>query len=397
MPIKYGGGDGYPNFSVDIDERNLPSRREALTQISKPVTGVHRRAKLIPPDTIAQALSNEPFEDYPRLVYASERIREEGGGAKDRFDNSSRQAMEGFLRRTFNSLTFIPNISFDIWNVSEQKERKAMDEAIESYHAASMRGQVRPLEDSYIGLQALRKVFRNASRENGFSIETIVSSRYLPELLVAAPVWFVEPRIVDRSKQEGSNSPIVRYFCDLGPSDRFAYLFQIYNHVPCFFEELKGNEIMPLPIAQVVAQVRGLFDYLVIATPYHDLGSREWRDERWIRNIDPFLFGFLKQVPEFMFFIGRWSGAGLFPLICDMIGDTIEHIRKNRNLLVNFRSPIWYREDNDGLWGRTRGPRLRPSEEYIVGSDHTLVAFANKVLQQFGKGNLFSWLRGERR
>lgn len=61
---------------------------------------------------------------------------------------------------------------------------------------------------------------------------------------------------------------------------------------------------MPLPIVELVGKVKDFFDYLVIATPYHDLASEQWRDTSWKRSIDPFLFGFLKQRPELMFFSG---------------------------------------------------------------------------------------------
>lgn len=65
---------------------------------------------------------------------------------------------------------------------------------------------------------------------------------------------------------------------------------------------------MPLPIVELIRQVRNLFDYLVIATPYHDIASKEWGEMRWVRNVDPLRFGFLRQVPELMFFLERWSG-----------------------------------------------------------------------------------------
>jgi hypothetical protein len=68
MLVEYKGGSGGHSFDVDIDEADLPSRGEAVGELSKPVTGIHARAKRIPPEMTAQALDNEPFEDYPRAV-----------------------------------------------------------------------------------------------------------------------------------------------------------------------------------------------------------------------------------------------------------------------------------------------------------------------------------------
>ena len=70
--IKYGEG-GAHEFGLEIDVSDLPPGGEILEQMSRPVTGVHRLAKRFPPEAIARALRNEPFEDYPRAVYGSKR------------------------------------------------------------------------------------------------------------------------------------------------------------------------------------------------------------------------------------------------------------------------------------------------------------------------------------
>jgi hypothetical protein len=186
---------------------------------------------------------------------------------------------------------------------------------------------------------------------------------------------------------------------------------------------------MPVPIMELVEKVKNFSDYLVIATPYHDMASQERRNwkrisaqgvgERWIRNIDPFLFGFLRQIPDMMFFLGRWSGTGMFPLIGDMIADTIQHMKNNKELLVNIRRDArWYREDDKNIdeWREFARvvpcPLLKPIKEYKprMGwfmpsnqeklerwkrENHTLVRFSNNIIKQFQRGRLFSWLRGE--
>lgn len=331
------------------------------------------------------------------------------------------------MRRTFHSLTFIPEITFGIENISEDSEQNALKATgVKFEFEGQMRAQVRSLSEAYDGFRALRMVFGNVVERDFFNIETVVPSRFLPELLMAAPVWFVRSK-----RQDGAvGDQDVHYFCDLVDSDRFAYLFQMYNYKLRSFDEFQGRDIMPLPILQVVGKVKTLFDFLVIATPYHDLASEAWRrwdntyaragGTSWTRNIDPFLFGFLRQIPEFIFFLGRWSWTGMFPLVGDMIADTIDHIEGNKELLINIRrSTHWYKEDDKNIdeWREfTRMvpcPGLRPISEYKPrmgwfmpkwekgrdkwkSENHTLVKFSDDVLKQFKRGTLFSWLRSEK-
>lgn len=129
---------------------------------------------------------------------------------------------------------------------------------------------------------------------------------------------------------------------------------------------------MPLPLVKLVGQVKGLFDYLVIATPYHDLAASEWGDARWTRQIDPFLLGVLKQVLELMFCLGRWSGTGLFPLIGPRLRSLSDYCAPKKAM-----------------------PRSPCDREHWKRANHTLIRFTDRLLQRFEEGRLFSWLRGE--
>lgn len=64
----------------------------------------------------------------------------------------------------------------------------------------------------------------------------------------------------------------------------------------------------------------------------------------------------------------------------------------------------WYKTDTGySVEDAVIGPRLRPLADYkspkaaIPRSrrEHTLVRFADRLLQRFEEGRLFSWLRGE--
>jgi len=139
---------------------------------------------------------------------------------------------------------------------------------------------------------------------------------------------------------------------------------------------------MPPSILKILTDAREKFDYLVIATPYHDVASREWADAKWLRNLDPFLFGFLKDQPEFMCLLGRWSQTGLFPLMGEMIADTMNHIRINKERLKNFSNSYWYHGDA----GSCLSSNL---------SVHPLIKFADELLLAYERNLLFPFLRGE--
>jgi hypothetical protein len=408
--VKYLGGKGGTGFGLSAIA-DVPCRTDALRMLSKPAGTGHPLAKRVPADALLQVERNRPFEDYPRAVYSWKRVFEGEGEDCEDISESYWQAVENFLRRTFHSLTFIPEISFDVRRIAEKTERKAFNAAIARYRAAQMSGQAALLKELYDGLCALRIVLKDAEQSN--LLETVFPVRYLPELLLASPVWFINYKgrwdVEDHEFELG----VIRYFCDLGVTDQFAYLFQIYNTRVRYFDEFSGRDIMPLYIVELIRQVRNLFDYLVIATPYHDIASREWGDMRWVRNVDPFLLGFVRQVPELVFFLGRWSGRALFPRVGDMIADTIDHLEKSKALLANLNegSTRWYKtETRVDFESVAIGPRLRPIESYSVPKgtrprtaldqerwrkgNHSLVRFASAVAGKFEEGDLFSWLRG---
>jgi hypothetical protein len=51
--------DSREAFGLSLDGAELPARREALRELSRPVAGIHDRAKPLPPALVAQILQNE--------------------------------------------------------------------------------------------------------------------------------------------------------------------------------------------------------------------------------------------------------------------------------------------------------------------------------------------------
>jgi hypothetical protein len=401
--------DSREAFGLSLDGAELPARREALRELSRPVAGIHDRAKPLLPALVAQILQNEPFEDYPRVVAGFRRLRNDSG----RSGRPAGQGTESFLRRLFPSLTSVPGIAFAPGRPARAPEQRAVEKARARYAAAGLPGQAEQLQAAYDGLTALRLLFGRPAGGEITPLEQAVPARYLGELLFAVPVWFIETKAGPPAEGRGSWSEAVRYFCDLGRTDAFAYLFQLYNNRPRPFAEFSGPDLMPLPLATFLGEVLGLFDYLVIATPYHGLAAAEWGDPYWPPLPDPFLFGFLRQVPELVFCLGRWSGTGLFPLIAELMADTAAHLRESRGLLAGYGEPSfsWYKAAASCPVDReASGPRLRPLAEYTFPKPvlrgqaarerwkkehHSLALFADRVLQEVAAGRLFPWLRGE--
>jgi hypothetical protein len=259
----------------------LPARREALTALSRPVPGIHDRRKPLPPALAAKALENEPFEDLPRAAWEYRRRAAGAGDNRERFERAYAGGAEAFLRRSFPSLGFLPATAFTLGSGPRSTEGRAVRQAEKTARAAGLAGQAIRLRATYDGLAALRTVFGEAGREGGSPAETVVLARYLGELLFAAPVWFIAAKEPDPGRGWGAHSETVRYFCDLGGSDRFTHLFQLYNSRPRPFGEFAGPDPMPLELIRLVRRLKNRFDFLVIATPYHGLASAEWGKTSW--------------------------------------------------------------------------------------------------------------------
>ena len=356
-------------------ESGKKSRVLALQSLSQRSI-YHIGAKEIDPEKVKKAAENMPFAE---MLSIHKGIIEETGQARD----ISEMAKE-FLQATFANLNSI-GVSYSIaGDVNEEEEKNKVDDAIKTYRDNNMEGQVVSVEEEYTHFSGIRKAFIMMHQSGILSVETVIPIRYLPDLLVTAPVWFVHSKNNDLSDLTDEVDPhpdhAIKFFCDQVGTKEFAWLYQIYNRRTRPFKSFKGRDIVPLPLMDIMEQAKQVFDYTVIATPYHDIASREWVDPAWLRSIDPFLFGFMKGLP-YMFLFGRWSGTGLFPLMCDMIADTMDHLRVNKEKLHNFPlDAYWYK---GGVRGDNNCLRV------------ILNGFAEEVIKAYEENRLFEFLRSE--
>lgn len=363
----------------------------ALSSLTSKTSSLyHVNAKEIDPAKVKKALSNGPFAEMMALNHQL---------SKDPTQQDIREASSAFLTSIYANLISL-GVDYSVdRDVDEAAEKKKIKEAIKYYRNSNMDGQVRSIEKEYQSFLGVRKVFSLMVEQGILSFETVIPVKYLPDLLSACPVWFVhskEKLSYDLEKEDPKVDHATKFFCDLVGSREFAWFYQIYNRRTRPFSAFDGRDIMPLPIMKICEAAKSCFDYLVIATPYHDIASTEWTDSEWLRNIDPFLFGFVKDLP-YMFLLGRWSGTGLFPLLGDMVADTMDHLRKNHHLLNNFRS--------NSYWYKGEGTRRLNNDKVVVvldnssrdnGDNEVLFPFVQKIIEAFEEGSLFQFLRGEK-
>jgi hypothetical protein len=375
----------------------------------------HTRAKRgISEITTTKVVDNKPFKGMQIPKFDSV-VTDEG----------LNELSESFVNTHFFNLAELGiTVSMDA-KIDENREDQILTNLMTKYKGQALGGQADSLRAEYISLRSVQNIFRfvkNAKTEDKFehqhlmllsSVNEVINSlsindrsfilksmadvcawnglrgryrtpmalhkKYLPELFLACPVWFVYGKGVtdNQSEPDPRVDDSVKFFCDLIGTKRFAWLYQMYNRRTRTFDKFSGPDLLSPHLAEAIPQLAQTFDYLVIATPYHNTASKEWADPTWQSNIDPYLIGFKKGF-DHMVIIERWSGTGLFPLMSDMMADTIDHLRAHIELLKFFKSnTYWYKgEGESSLYG-------------------DLIPFGREVLDKFEEGKLFEYLRTE--
>lgn len=323
------------------------------------------------------AAASDPFGDYAGFIQTAESL--------DR--QKVTEAVENFLRGTFSSFRG-SGVSFSLTEpLDARTEKEAVEEIAEGFKEMELDGQAQSIREEYARLKGARNCFRLMHQNNMLRPDCVLPVEYLPEVLMAAPVWYIGSTnklkdLGDKNDPEPDHA--CRYFCSLLPNQVGADLYQLYNRQTRTLNRFSGRDVIPVALMQLMKEAQTSFDYTVIATPYHDIASGEWADENWKRNIDPFLLGFVIGLP-FIFMLGRWSGSGVFPMFLDMVADTAEHLRSHSHKInTTFNRPYWV----------VKGEALTkdaPSSLWREG-DH-IEESAQAIVNAFDTGNLFRMLR----
>ncbi len=340
----------------------------------------HFKAKKVDEDKVAKVVENDPMPSVPRVE--TELSPEE-----------LRQRMRMFMAALYPTM-FNFGTDFDVLEANDEQLDAEVAQARADLVEFEMTDAVAKLDAEVKGFKDIRGVMKTMHDDGLVRPDTFIPMRNLPDMFMACPVWY---GFVESEKREGvaatweNSDPRVsestQWFVEQFPNDRWAHTFQMFNRRVRDIRSYSGD-IIPPQITRRMKQALTVFDYVVIATPYHDVAGMDWQDLEWIRQIDPYVLGFKKGLPVF-FVLGRFSDSGTFPLFNEMVADTMDFLETNKQKLKGFNagnSPYWYCPDT-----HKSGPDCFRGDQL---GDH-LITHVNKMQQAFEAGHLFSWLRGD--
>ena len=350
----------------------------------------HIKGKKIDLEEIIKAAANKPFKGLVRPANEAEAI------AMANHLNLAEAAMRYLyiLFPTMDDQDY--DVSWDVINMDEghdREEAERMSGHVESLRSDNMEEAAEDLKSEYQDFCDVRATFRYLHSQQLILPQSILDvKKYLPTIFAAAPVWFVRTpediKYPSNDEDDPRVSHFVEHICHIIGTEQFGHMFQMFNRRDRGFHQYKGDQIKPY-IYKLIQQImkdsadHSLFDYLVIATPYHNVASQEWANPSWQALNDPYLLGFKKNLPEVFFVLGRWSDTGIFPAVHEMIADTIAFLRENKGKLSNFNNPYWWTPDS-------------PSGSLPSGCGReVLIPFADELIRHFENGTLFPFLRGE--
>lgn len=350
---------------IDV-EANRALTLSDIVQLSLP-TPWHANRKYIAPERAEKAAQNKPFDGI--LPYIHPRYAKDHGV-------DVKEAAQQFLTATFANL-LETGVDFSIPSaVDIEREKERIQEIGKRYKELGLDGQVVSLKHEYDRFVGLRSILSLKEQSKILSGELALPVSHLPEVFVAAPVWFTDAKSGGLKDLTNAGEPLpdkaVQFFCKAVGTQTFADFFQLYNRRTRPISRFSGRDIIPPGLLEVIGVARKTFDYTVIATPYHDVADSEWADEAWQRNIDPYLLGFFEDVP-FFFMLGRWSGTGLFPLFTEMVADTLNHLKVHAEKLSDFLDqPYWVLcDENDKDEWISDGVSIQSAAMGIIGAYET--------------------------
>jgi hypothetical protein len=341
------------------------------------------KMKAVPEADVAKVVENDPMPNVSRDEH----------GIIDPDDPRLAQALKMYLEREFPHMTGL-GLSYEVVDVDEATFDRKVNEVLAELREMGMEDQAVHVEDEIRKFRGVRTVL-GFMRERGLiRRNTVVPTEFLPDLFMACPVWYFAMDETQRSAATRSSSRSqdqdprphdkTKAICDvLQGNQRWADVVQMFNRRARPLETYRGD-VIPLHILRLIREASQHFDIVAIATPYHDVAGADWEDVAWIRSIDPYVVGIQEGMKHF-FILGRFSDSGVFPLLNELVADTVGFLRENKGKLRGFNvagNPYWY-----------MGPHASGCFNGQLG-DH-LVSLSDELLAAFEAGKLFDWLRGD--
>lgn len=339
------------------------------------LTGYHARASRIirPTEEVRKAAENRPYADLQQEIASlnAEQLPD---------------IVEAFLRTNWPMLGDPSlEVNFSVTDQDDPEEGRRFERMIERNKRLGFdqqAGSVLPATfEQFVGV---RGIFRTLHHAGLLHPHTLIADQYLPHFMVTAPVWYVSSKRHEMPDNTNTPDPhpddFVRFMANRLGTARASNWFQMWNRRSRSFAQYKGD-IMPSGLMDMIEETLEILDYVVIATPYHDVASKEWADPVWQRLIDPYLIGFSERITTGFLFLGRWSDTGIFPLASEMTAHTMAFLRDHKEKLSGFgHNPYWAFPGDDD------------PNACLNGAGNALINLANEAMGAFEEDRLFEWL-----
>jgi len=345
----------------------------ALVPLS-PRSSYHLAAKEVPSETVEKVILNEPMPEIPR-------------GCNDFSEDEKIRLLAEMLQLFFPAMAHF-SADFDVLNMSSEELDQAVRDSEADLEALGMTQQIEEIRKEVERFKGMKNTLRLIFDDGLVRPDTIIPIKYLPDLFVAAPVWYfwLKPEKIGQTEEAWANEdPVpqeeIRYFCGLFPNRNWSDTYQMFNRRMRSLKMYSGDKVPPF-VSRRLRKAVEAFDYVVIVTPYHQEAGKDWQDIKWLQLIDPYVLGFKKGIPYF-FILARFSDSGTFPLYHEMVADTVEFLRANKAKLEGFNkvsAPFWF-----------DGERQETTSLHSLGT--TLMAHTDRLIEAFEQGDLFDWLR----
>lgn len=336
---------------------------------------VHVHMKEVPEEIVDKVLENEPMAGIPR------------DSGTPRTEEEKHRLASFILSMLFPNMANF-GADYKVLDYSDEQLDNLEQETVQGYEELGLGDEVEVLKEEIARFKSMRDVMTLFVEEDLVRRDTIIPIKYLPDIFMAVPVWYYWTTMEENEhihatweNDDPSTMEKVRYFCDFFKNQVWMDTFQLFNRRVRSLKMYKGEVIPPQVVRRMRKAVKA-FDYVVIATPYHDEAGKDWQNIEWLRSIDPYVIGFKKGVP-FFFVIARFTDAGTFPLYDELVADTIDFLKKNVTKLDGFNNiskPYWACAD-----GRAH-MQLPRFGDYLMNH-------VKNLLNKFDAGELFDWLR----
>lgn len=336
----------------------------------------------VPADTLANVASNDLLNGISRDIYRREDITKPDVLAR------THEALSNILHQEFSLRLGRLDPSYDI-SSADTDFHKRVNADLAGMRGHDMDDQIRETTQIVVRYTKMRNFLKKLCAEGMVRPNSVLPIVYLPDILLAFPVWFFVFK--ERDEQEAQvhyhvTDPqphsAIHYICSLLLPQQFKDLFQMFNMRARSAKIYQGDTV-PAEVSGLMEKAQGFFDYIVIATPYHDFAGKDWGEFQGTSPMDPLVLGFNKELPSVFFLLERFSDSGLYPSYNELVAATIEFIKKYKELLGGVCGRIWIKKNGEEK--NYQGSRLGVRLSHV----------ADQIFTAFKLNKLSAWLRGE--